>query len=887
MINLFLFFVVFNIQSNEFNNAEKYLAKREYTQAIAEYENILKQDSKSFAATKGIAWVYHQKRDFDSAVVWWKNALALNPKNDTAIVKCWEAMYKAAEKKPGELAEVKTKIFQKAKAFLENPKEKDWSIAYDGLVLVDTIEAKKVGEELAHRFPESAKGYEIIGNTFYDSLYPIWTNDTLKVGVLERFLAKYPRTEWRFTAYQYLLSSLFYLNDFKRLKLKTQLFLQEDSLNPFAYQYGAAIFLRAGIDTNNAAKYAKKAIELEPKYQKPKNKPIEQWELEYPPLFGNARMNYAQALILLNDLSEAKKWINEAIEKTKLDDNNDATFGPYYYVLGQIDEKENNDQAAMAAYIKALAYGDVRNYWSAKADSSLSRIYYEELKPQRALRTQKSGIISEFSVFSGYLLQYARKQLNYQGITFTDVTDSIGLGYRQESRVAWGDYDNNGYDDLLLNGNRLFKNIQGKRLVDVSTQAGIEKTRSSGGVWADYNNDGYLDFYAISGDSQGDKLWKNNGNGTFTDVTKEAGNVTDNYPTEGAGWGDYNNDGYVDLYLANYENWEAQTFLPDILYKNNGNGTFKDATKEAGIIPPFGEDRAGRGVNWADYDNDGWLDIYVSNYRLQENFLWHNNGNGSFTNYASLLGVAGNDVNGWYGHTIGSDWGDYNNDGYLDLITANLAHPRYIEFSNRTMLYKNTGPKENWEFSDVRLQTGIKYEETHSDPAWADVDNDGDLDLYITSIYEGRRSFLYENLGNSKFRDITWLAGVRVFNGWGCAFSDFDNDGDLDLVVGSGSGVKLFRNDGANNNYLKVKVIGTKSNNAGIGARIKLTQGKKSQIREIQGGKGTTSQNSLIAHFGLGKDKGLVTIGVNFPSGIHRTMEKIKPNQLVTIQEEE
>lgn len=161
------------------------------------------------------------------------------------------------------------------------------------------------------------------------------------------------------------------------------------------------------------------------------------------------------------------------------------------------------------------------------------------------------------------------------------------------------------------------------------------------------------------------------------------------------------------------------------------------------------------------------------------------------------------------------------------------------------------------------------------------------MDLYITSIYEGRRSFLYENLGNGKFRDITWLAGVRVFNGWGCAFSDFDNDGDLDLVVGSGSGVKLFRNDGANNNYLKVKVIGTKSNKAGIGARIKLAQGKKSQIREIQGGKGTTSQNSLIAHFGLGKNKGLVTIEVTFPSGIRRTLKKIKPNQLVKIQEEE
>jgi len=867
MLALFVFFI-FNNQTKTLKLAERYLQQREYAKAIAQYQGILEKDPNNFFATKGIAWVYQKKRDYDSAVFFWQKAISLNPKIDTLIVHYWEALIKANEKNPKELEKIKIEIKNQIKGYLKTEEEISWTIAYDGLTLVDTIEAKKVGEELARRFPESAKGYELIGNEFYDSLYPIWSNDTLKVEFIERFLKKYPKTEWRFTAYQYLLSSLFYLKDLNRLKRKARMLLSEDSLNPFAYQFVSAIYLRAGIDTITCAQYTQKAIELEPKYQKPKNKPIEQWELEKSTLFGNARMNYAQALIALGRIREAKRWIMEAIKKTKLDNNNDATYGPYYYVLGQIYEAENDDYSAMAAYIKALTFGDVRNYWSAKADSNLTKIYQQLLGNDTKLMT------------------YARAKLNYLGITFTDVTDSVGLSGRKESRVAWGDYDNDGYEDLLLNGNRLFKNLKGKRFLDVTEKAGIGKTKSSGGVWADYDNDGFFDFYAISSDSQGDKLWHNNGDGTFTDMTKKAGNSTDNYSTEGAAWGDYNNDGFVDLYLANYENWARHSYYPDILYQNNGDGTFKAITKEAKIIPPFGEDRAGRGVNWGDFDNDGWLDIYVSNYRLQENFLWHNNGDRTFTNVASRLWVAGNEVNGWFGHTIGSDWGDYDNDGDLDLITANLAHPRYIEFSNRTMLYQNTGPKNNWEFKDMRLKAGIKYEETHSDPAWADVDNDGDLDLYITSIYEGRRSFLYENLGNGKFRDITWLAGVRVFNGWGCAFADFDNDGDLDLVVGSGSGVKLFRNDGNKNNYLKVKVVGTKSNRAGIGARVKIKQGKRVQIREISGGKGTTSQNSLVAHFGLGKNKNPISVEVRFSTGVCQTRHNIAPNQLIIIQEE-
>jgi hypothetical protein len=485
-------------------------------------------------------------------------------------------------------------------------------------------------------------------------------------------------------------------------------------------------------------------------------------------------------------------------------------------------------------------------------------------------------------------MEYARRRVGYKGITFTDVTEKMGLGKRGESRVAWADFDNDGYDDLLLSGRALFLNCDGDSFREFTEASGIGLAGATGAVCADFDNDGNLDFYAISGGKgeNTDRLWKGNGDGTFIDFTSVAGEVADTLSTEGAAWGDYDLDGFVDLYCANYEVWGEVSGLEDRLCRNNGEGTFSRVGSEAGIAPPFGEDRAGRGVNWGDFDNDGDLDIFVSNYRLQENFLFRNDGDGTFENVAVKLGVAGDENDGWWGHTIGSEWGDFDNDGDLDLVTANLAHPRYIEFSNKTKLYENTGPPE-WQFVDRRERSGIKFDETHSDPSWGDVDGDGDLDLYITSIYKERRSFLYENLGEGKFRDITWLAGVRAYNGWGCAFSDCDNDGDLDLFVASGSGCHLFQNDGHGRNWIEVSLVGgEKSNRSCVGARVVTIQGAKKQMREVQGGKGTTSQHSLSQFFGLGTDPEPIDIRVRFPSGKVREERGVPPNQKVTIKEE-
>jgi len=472
-------------------------------------------------------------------------------------------------------------------------------------------------------------------------------------------------------------------------------------------------------------------------------------------------------------------------------------------------------------------------------------------------------------------------------VVFLDNTNSSGLGWGSRNRVAWGDFDNDGYDDLLFRGRTLWRNLQDGTFMEVAN-ARIDIGGSRGGIWGDYDNDGYLDIYQLHGPDGDDRLFHNEGDGTFKDMTYFAGEVSDGgLPTEGAGWGDYDNDGYLDLYVANYEypaNSGNGTY--DVLYHNNGDGTFTNVTSEAGmLVPP----ECGRGVAWADYNDDGYQDIYVANYRLNQNFLWENNGDGTFTNVAPDLGVEGDLVLGYYGHSIGADWGDIDNDGDLDLFVANLAHPRFITFSDISKLYINTGPP-NYNFQDVQVQTrGIAYEETHSDPSFADYDNDGDLDLFITSVYEDRPTFLYRNDGDGSFTDVTDAVGTVTDNGWGAAWSDYDNDGFMDLAVGSGNGTKfkLFGNGGNHNNWFMARLQGTTSNSFGIGARVMLESNGTTYIREINAGKGTTSQGLIGAHFGLGnlEDDAVVNVTILWPSGIMQRAEGLDVDQTRTFIE--
>jgi hypothetical protein len=471
------------------------------------------------------------------------------------------------------------------------------------------------------------------------------------------------------------------------------------------------------------------------------------------------------------------------------------------------------------------------------------------------------------------------------GALFEDVTGEFGLGALRSGRVAAADYNGDGFVDLCFSG-RLFRNEGGTAFTEVTREAGLTKT-GSGALFFDYDNDGALDILVTAKPHA--RLFRNlgsRGKHSFEDVTAAAGldKIAVGASPEGAAVTDIDNDGHLDFYLAAYEN-PYPTGHPDVLARNNGDGTFTDVSESSGIRTHGA--LCGRGVTCSDFDGDGDQDIHVSNYRLLVNNFWRNDGGGSFTDIAPDTTLAGVSQRGAFGHTIGSVFGDIDNDGDFDLFCANLAHPRFIMqgFSNLSMLYvRGTGDNGEITFTDERRARGIRFQETHSDPAFADYDNDGDLDLFITAIYKGAPSIFCQNDGRGFFEPVTFRSRSVTFDGWGQAWCDIDNDGDVDHVVGSGSGVRLFRNLGNANKWLKVRLRGKDRNLFGVGCRVAVTtpDGRR-QVREMRVGRGTQSQDGYALHFGLGPEAKKVEVEVVWPSG-HVSRPKAKVNRTLTVK---
>jgi len=727
----------------------------------------------------------------------------------------------------------------------------------------DSIRAAGLEKQLLDGYPESEEVYGLAAGEFYERIYPVWRNDTLKVEILSGLLEKYRLTSWRRTMYRFYTHSLSELGELERLETTLENWRNETPDDYLPYSVSAFYLLEQQKDPVRALHQAERASELVKTVRPPAFHPPVEWGLEERAAPMNVAAVRARALLATGNHLDATKILLQTLGSLKLGVDDEKTPASIFLLLARCRIAAGDEDGAIDWCVKALAAGDSRNRYCPKADSLL-----------RVAAGLTGTPDSE-------VLRYTRMRANYRDVTFTDITEAYGLGGVGGRRVAWGDFDGDGYQDLLLDGCRLFWNEQGESFSDVTGKAGLEECRGSGGLWGDLDVDGDLDLVTMDPES----CWLNN-DGIFTPVISDDALVDNGVKTEGMGLGDVNGDGYLDLYLANYEIWTKTRSLPetDQFFLGEPGGEFREATEASGLVPADSEPRAGRGVNMGDYDNDGDLDIFVSNYRLQDNFLWVNDGSGFFENRAGTSGTAGTETDGWWGHTIGSEWGDYDNDGDLDLVTANLAHPRYIDFSNKTRLYKNSGPP-GWVFSDHRAEAGIRFEETHSEPGWGDFDNDGLLDLYLNDVYEGRRSFLYMQNGDGTFRESTFLAGVRHFNGWGCAFADFDRDGDLDILAAGGD-LQLFRNDTRRKgHWLAVELSAVSGHSDAIGARLSLCDGSSTMIRELEGGKGTTNQHSLVAHFGLGDRTGPFTLDIRFPSGTVRTIEVTEIDRYLSVSE--
>lgn len=573
---------------------------------------------------------------------------------------------------------------------------------------------------------------------------------------------------------------------------------------------------------------------------------------------------------ILDNPSKQYKELLRLLDEISFDHNDTGEIAELHFWRGKVLSLLKHKQiqkVAAKSFVRCLIAGSPRKRFDDSALEALQKI------------SSRLGIKNELSAWT-------RSLMSYNGIVFEDITDSTSIAGQRFTRIALGDYDNDGFTDLLFNGNRLYRNEDGKSFADVSDTTNVSGLVSNGGLWADFNQDGMLDFMTIShsADFMGERLMKNMDGSRFVDVSERAGDIDDRFPTEGAAWIDLDGMGYPSIYSANYETWQKSSGYPDFLWFND-KGYFSDHSAKRGMRLPVYTEKpglAGRGVAPADFDNDGKQEILVTNYRLNRNMCWKQ-ADSLFVDIAPLYGLAGTNKNGYYGHSIGADWGDYDNDGDLDLFIANLAHPRFIDISDISMLLRNDGLTYHvvetdtiyyWMFTDVTREAGITYDELHSDPLWFDADNDGWLDLFITSVYENDRSYLYRNNGDGTFTDITWLANARVYNGWGNASADLNRDGLPDLVVGSGNGTRILMNQTQTlNRSLYVKPVWKSGeillpddpeqfhkfpNSPAFGTRVMLTLRDPSGYsytlsRELSSAKGTTSQNAQELHFGIGR----------------------------------
>jgi hypothetical protein len=530
------------------------------------------------------------------------------------------------------------------------------------------------------------------------------------------------------------------------------------------------------------------------------------------------------------------------------------------------------------------------------------------------------------------------------GVAFTDVTRAAGINFVNASAaekkyivestgggVALFDFDHDGRLDIyLLNSYTveaalvrklrpraaLYRNRGGGAFEEVAARAGVADPGWAMGVAVgDYDNDGFDDLYVTCFGPN--KLYRNRGNGTFEDVTAKAG-VDDARFSAGAAWGDYDRDGDLDLFVTNYVDFKLDDLpqfgrgslcqyrgvpvqcgprgLPgagDTLYRNQGDGTFTDVSKQARVSDPQGY--YGLGVMWTDFDDDGWPDIFVAN-DATPNYAYRNNRDGTFTEMGLTLGVAV-DENGVEQGSMGISIGDYDRDGRLDIVVTNFADQyntiyhqnadgTYTDLSRATKTAEVSMPYVGW---------GVKF---------FDPDNDGWLDLLIVNghvypqiegAYPGgmyrQRKLFYRNLRDGTFAETTAEMGAALTErraSRGAAFGDYDEDGDVDVIVNDLDGPPmLLRNDGGERagRWLSLKLIGTKSNRNAVGARVRLKAGGLTQVDEVHAGDSYISHSDWRLHFGLGSATTVEEVSIRWPSGAVEKLTKLPTNRVVTVVE--
>ncbi len=446
---------------------------------------------------------------------------------------------------------------------------------------------------------------------------------------------------------------------------------------------------------------------------------------------------------------------------------------------------------------------------------------------------------------------------------FVDRTADLGLALANDA-ACWVDVDNDGWTDLCCGG-VVWRNEDG---------AGFSKLAEGVGavVAGDYDNDGFADLFSRSSL----QAFRNDGGKGFTAVAMPELPACS---SRGACWADLDSDGFLDLYVTGYEDWDAGITFPDLVLLNDRAGGFTLASTD--------ERYRARGVTACDFDEDGDPDIYVSDYRLQPNVLWVNDGSGNVEDQAPTYGVVATSDGFEGGHSIGAAWGDFDSDGHIDLFAGNFAHVDNRGDQPKSRFLRSLGPDAGFRFEDLG-PCGIQYQESYASPACADCDNDGDLDLFFTTVY-GTASFntpnfpvLFALANGFAVTDVTADAGVGGLPPtYQAAWADYDNDGDLDLV----SGGKLCQNQTTDRHWLAVRLVGDGAavNRSAIGAQVRIRVGAHTLTRQVEAGTGECNQNDLRLHFGLGAYTQPVTLEILWPGGARQRVEGVAPDQIVEV----
>lgn len=446
---------------------------------------------------------------------------------------------------------------------------------------------------------------------------------------------------------------------------------------------------------------------------------------------------------------------------------------------------------------------------------------------------------------------------------FLDKSAELGLQLGNDA-ACWVDLNSDGFPELITGGTVWF-NKRGTR---------FEKGPEVGSVVAgDYDNDGDPDLFSWSSL----RLLRNDRENGFTGVSLPALPKT---VSRGACWGDWNKDGFLDLYVGGYEDWNAGITYPSAALFNEGGRSFKLGWTESKYRT--------RGVTACDFDQDGDQDIYISNYRLQPNQLLVNDGKGAFSDQAGDRNAVATSPGFDGGHSIGAAWGDFDEDGAIDLFVGNFAHVDSRGDQPKSRFLKNLGRKGGFKFEDLGT-CGVFYQESYASPAVGDFDNDGDLDLIFTTVYAdasfGKKNYpvLFRNDGKFAFMDATELAGLTKLPAtYQAAWSDFDRDGDLDLAVGG----RLYVNQAIGLHWLEVQLVGDgkRINGSAIGSQVRLRLKDRVFTRQVEAGTGEGNQNDLTLHFGLGTSKGRVDLEIYWPDGKSQRVRGVAVDQIRVIR---